>query len=521
MRVKTGLRGISFLIHPLLFGIFPVLFLYAFNIDQVRLSEIVIPLGLILFTALVLLLITAVMLHDNQKGAFSVSILLILFFSYGHFLEILKGNGTALFIKYGEGLLFAIWLFILLASIYLIARTDKKLDVLTNVLNVIALSLILISLFRIALYEFEKRGTDASEVEIFTGKETKTAGSIQSRTLPDIYYIILDGYACSSTLEELYNYKNDEFIDYLEIKGFFIASGSRSNYSMTSFSLASSLNMEYINYLADEMDSKSRDVRVPYQMIKKNRVMQFLRLKGYRFIHFRSGWGATKSNEYADQDIDCGKIDEFRLILIKTTVLVLFTKAPGFLDLLRKRILKTFDEIPEIAKIEEPTFTFAHLTTPHPPYLFDRNGLRVPDSELRFKGDAERNRRYYLNQLIFVNKRVTAMVDAILSDSNIPPIIVLQADHGTASLFYRPDRERWGSPTEDMLRERFCILNAYLLPGRADEHLYKSISPVNTFRLIFNLYFNAGYELLNDRSYYSSYHHPYQFSDVTEEVKYR
>lgn len=45
--------------------------------------------------------------------------------------------------------------------------------------------------------------------------------------------------------------------------------------------------------------------------------------------------------------------------------------------------------------------------------------------------------------------------------------------------------------------------------------LFASITPVNTFRLIFNLYFGARFELLNDRSYYSTYDNPYRFIDVT------
>ena len=50
--------------------------------------------------------------------------------------------------------------------------------------------------------------------------------------------------------------------------------------------------------------------------------------------------------------------------------------------------------------------------------------------------------------------------------------------------------------------------------------LYDSISPVNTFRLVFNYYFDTNYELLNDLSYYiTGYKEPYKFTDVTDRVK--
>jgi hypothetical protein len=49
--------------------------------------------------------------------------------------------------------------------------------------------------------------------------------------------------------------------------------------------------------------------------------------------------------------------------------------------------------------------------------------------------------------------------------------------------------------------------------------LYEEITPVNTFRLIFNAYLGTDLELLEDRSYYSTWAHPYRFVDVTDEVR--
>ena len=88
-------------------------------------------------------------------------------------------------------------------------------------------------------------GSEAREVDAL--RKEADRGSRK----PDIYYLILDGYANSSTLKEVYGYDNQGFEDYLEEKGFKVASESRSNYAITALSLASSLNMEYINYLSE------------------------------------------------------------------------------------------------------------------------------------------------------------------------------------------------------------------------------------------------------------------------------
>jgi hypothetical protein len=58
------------------------------------------------------------------------------------------------------------------------------------------------------------------------------------------------------------------------------------------------------------------------------------------------------------------------------------------------------------------------------------------------------------------------------------------------------------------------ILNAYFLPPNVEEVLYDQISPVNTFRLLFNQEFGADFDLLDDASYYSSSGKPYIFTVI-------
>ncbi|MFC1760292.1 hypothetical protein ACFLZD_02085 [Candidatus Neomarinimicrobiota bacterium] len=74
-------------------------------------------------------------------------------------------------------------------------------------------------------------------------------------------------------------------------------------------------------------------------------------------------------------------------------------------------------------------------------------------------------------------------------------------------------------PTENMLRERFGIFNAYYLPAGGRELLYDSITPVNSFRLVFDFYFNTNCGLLNDSSFFSNYDRPYEFTNVTDKLK--
>jgi hypothetical protein len=81
------------------------------------------------------------------------------------------------------------------------------------------------------------------------------------------------------------------------------------------------------------------------------------------------------------------------------------------------------------------------------------------------------------------------VIDALLDESEIPPIIILQSDHGQRPL--HP-----GIVIGD--DEWHKILNAMYLPGMDYDTLSDNISPVNTFRLIFNHYFDANYPMLED-----------------------
>jgi hypothetical protein len=89
-------------------------------------------------------------------------------------------------------------------------------------------------------------------------------------------------------------------------------------------------------------------------------------------------------------------------------------------------------------------------------------------------------------------------MDTLISESDTPPIIVLQGDHGP-----------WLQTKEKRLR----IFNAYYLPGNNDK-LYSKITPVNTFRLIFDTYFGGNYDMLPDVSYFSPVPKLYDFSEI-------
>jgi hypothetical protein len=218
-------------------------------------------------------------------------------------------------------------------------------------------------------------------------------------------------------------------------------------------------------------------------------------------------------NKYADREISYKKglfQDEFLRVLVRSTMLKLLD--PWIVKSVAEAHLNTFRVLKAIPEIKEATFTFVHCILPHHPFIFDRHGNIKSDRTIRnqFQGSKWKDGDAYIDQLIFVNRKLRSVVDSILEKSEVSPIIVIQSDHGPQVV---------GRDNSDFIRARMCNFSAYYLPNGGNQRLYDSITPVNTFRVIFNHYFGTNYELLEDRSYFSTYQQPYRLVDVTEEIR--
>jgi hypothetical protein len=234
-------------------------------------------------------------------------------------------------------------------------------------------------------------------------------------------------------------------------------------------------------------------------------------------VNFNSGIGATANMNSADKQIECGKVDEFSVLFYRSTIfgsfdnhLRKFGLSPITGDL-RSRILCQFDTLPKIQnQFKKPVFILNHILAPHPPFIFGPNGEDVTNTALKYDGKAAwKDRTHYLGQLLFLNHKLEEIINKILEQSKVPPIIIVQGDHGPASL------EDITTPTPESLRERMGILNSYYLPDLKIEKPYDNLSPVNTFRFIFNSYFGTNLPLLEDKAYYSDATNEYKFIDVT------
>lgn len=331
---------------------------------------------------------------------------------------------------------------------------------------------------------------------------------VASPVLPDIYYIVVDGYPRSDVLAELFNYDNSLFLDHLDTRGFIVLSENRSNYSRTVLSVASTLNMDYISsFLPGTENSSSWWLLEPF--IDQSRARLALGELGYRSYAVMSDWGLT-DNTTADEYFQVAPIhlsDLENEIVRKTPLGQVLLFFPDFVFVQSnqshfKVVNLQFDALESFASMPGPKFVFVHIISPHPPFVARADGsFQSPPYPFTFNDadDFLLDDLAYVNgfreQVAFVNDRLARVVDEILANSTNDPIILLQADHGSGLL------TNFSSPDQTCLRERFSPFAAYHLPGVTAEMLPPHLTPVNLFRFVFNHYFAAGLPLLEDRQY--------------------
>ncbi len=506
---------------PFFLALYPILFIYSLNLSKVDVQDVVVAAVISLLLIGLLLVINWRIFKQPDRALFVTSLVVFLLFNYGHFYNSLSWMNT-------EGrlpvsvhvILLALW-GLLLAVGVLVARTRTRyLPAVNRYVSLIFGCLMVITLASIAL----------------TGVPVSALGMVPDLTVeaqapdvpPDIYYIVIDEYASNHMLQTYLGYDNSAFLTSLRDRGFYVADEAHANYYNTNLSLASSLNMAYLDFLNDQPNGEPLSISLIYNNI----TVQGLKRLGYTYLHFVTEYSVTRNAPQADviyygYDPDVFKLvnlNEFFVTLGNTTILapVMNVIYP------RDRQAKTYynlQKLAEISRMPQPSFTFAHLVTAHTPYAFGKqdgpvnpngravDGTIIDPDKYAWKAD-------YVDSVIFTNRVVSQVIDTILEQSDVEPIILIQGDHGF----------RW--LCDDCLAEvntwddRYYaevvlpILSAYYLPDDGASVLYPGITPVNSFRVIFDRYFGTQLGQLEDRHYRVKdyYTKVYDFMDITAVV---
>jgi hypothetical protein len=510
----------SLTIHPILVAILPVLFLYAHNLREARLTDLWLPVLMVAGASVIVWTALGLLLRDVIRSALVTSFFWVWFFSFGHVRGLLSPAPAAGFAISMTAIFVIVYCALLVVGGALLMQRRPWLPALSSGLSVGAAALVLWNLSIIGVHE-------AKDLRLGRPPPASVAPSnpLPRTARPDIYYVVLDMYARADVLRDIYGYDNSAFLDDLTRRGFRVVPHARANYCETPPSLSALLNFSYVHQGAPAERGRGPDLRPLTEMLDHNRLFQFLRQRGYRIVTFASGVASTSMTD-VDLCIDTLRgPSEFQNALLNTTPVPLLLAAirpsgMGAVETHMRRIQYTFDHLADVTQLKPPIFVFAHIICPHPPFLFDHSGPRkalptVLEWGDRIYDESSRRsyRRDYVEQLRFVNGKVTATVDALLSRARRPTVIIIASDHGPSS------KTNWSSAEKTDLREKFGILLAWKLPEGQAPPEYDEISPVNIFRVVLDRCFNAGLGLLPDESYFPIYHGPEHFARVTDRAR--
>lgn len=423
------------------------------------------------------------------------------------------------------------WLLLFCNLIFIVAARKVARTPATLVLNIMILSMFVRPLGVIFdLSKWQERDDLREQIE--AGQNVLPLSLADKKSVNrDFYYIVMDRYARRDQLEKIYGYDNTPFIKSLESRGFKVFKKSYSNYQRTAHSIASSLNLDYLNGLDQLPASDSRDWVPLYGLLRNSKLVRFMKTSGFDFHAYGSWWEPTRKMPKANEVSNFHAWPEMLRVLFENS---LIGKSVDFLEvkplqslwLQCNRPRRKFTRMIEQRDTDGRKFVFAHFLVPHPPFVLDENGACMSVEKARSRTRAEN----YVGQIQYANKEILKLIDHLQSGSGKKPVIILQADEGPWPEKYAGDEigflgrdvtsVNWLQVSPDELREKMAILNAQYLPDLEGLQIPEDTTPVNTFRRVLMHYFDVPINELPDRNYiYESSARLYQFHDVTDKLK--
>jgi len=481
-------------VHSFLIGLYIIMFIFIRNMNEIRFSSTYRSMLIEFTVSGVLLAISYLIFRSVRKAGIFSTLVLVGFFIYGilyNYLELLYYKGHWPF-SHIHRFLIAVYFGIYLFLLIILYRSQRPHYNFNYILNVFVMVLFFLNL-PVALISFKGQRAADGHPNLFLAVNSGGYKNIitANNSFPDVYYIILDGYAGKKTLQDFYSDADPVLYDYLNTKGFYVADNSRSNYPFTVSSLSSSLNMGYL-------DSAELS-KIPSELIRNNTVSHVFKKAGYKVLNIESGFAVTENLSVVDKTIGTNALNEFENRLLQLTILRL-DDVLGFSHYVRLK--SELGQLKNFLKEQGPKFCFIHIVSPHPPYIVDSSGKRTVRSSI--SDMAWEPKKDYWQQLQYVSKSMMGFIDQLLLNTKKPPVIIIQSDHGPWIQDKNP---------ENVYNARTRILNAYFAPDSVKKCFYPGITPVNSFRIVLSRMFHADYPVFPD--------HPFPYSELRKDVTFK
>lgn len=457
--------------------------------------------GYYIILAAVLLLAGRLIFKSLVKGGVWASCLLVLFFFFGAIHNFLKSTSFTRSLSSYTFLLPFLLICLFVFSLYCkkkhvhFDKAHKYFTILFTLLVSIELALILQKVI-----SNDKQNNLAQHNKDII----KPIFTCDTCSKPDIFFIVFDEFTSSLCLKNYFGFDNKYLDSALQSNHFYTAKHSKSNYNSTPHSIGSALNFQYFNVPLENDSSTAEVILRGWYSYKMSQLPELLAKSGYAVYNFgihdfknypvhTSHYLYAYERKAFYQETLYGRITKDILWNIDRWKLPFMSKKTSerSMEIQTAFIARNQQNLQLILKelntqTNQPKFIFGHIMMPHAPFYFDRKGNKIINNTSIYNN--KNNTGPYLEQLIYTNTWVDSILKATNRNFTRPRVVIVEGDHG-----YRE------SPPNINRREMYFMnLNTYYFSDKDYTMLYDSISPVNTFRVVLNKYFNARLPLLRD-----------------------
>lgn len=328
---------------------------------------------------------------------------------------------------------------------------------------------------------------------------------------PDVFLFILDGYPRADVLLEKTGFNNAPFLRALERLGFDVAAESRSSYVLTQLTLTSLMQMQHL----DDIPGVRSALDDPWAFqwaLRRNLVdsagQRAFEALGYETVSVSAGYEPTAMRR-VDRFLDAMAPNEFEFAALSASGLgaVVELLVPDLMDsAYRARLVETLAIV--MSEVERgaprPRLLVAHFPAPHQPFAYDSRGdglsidwLSNPVSGFSYREDRDAKLRALTEYIQWTNFALLPILDETVA-RHPDAIVIVMSDHGT-DIDFRWDDLRWAEVGAVDARERVANLFASRTPRWpglfGDDPVTSNVLPT-----ILNAGFDLGVPLVADHS---------------------
>jgi hypothetical protein len=472
------------------------------------LDLVLLNLAITLVVTVLLYLVSLLLLRNKRKAAILSFWALLFLLSFGFLHDSLKKNiDNPFLISYKFILPFS---FIAFCGLWFFIRKRQsmfyRLFYFLNLLFILFIGYEIINaVTNYIAYTNNKHLLDSRFTAYHNAKKINMPDSLK----PDIYFLVFDALPSSNAMQQAWRFDNSSLDSFLLKEKFYVAANSKSNYNLTVLSISSTLNMDYTPPVDLYQDETKMYFKASASLLD-NSLLRYLNESGYDIKQYQpvsfinKDWNGRlffpdmlymnyfyqtfPGRVYRDLGWNFSRL---KTKIIKKQDFSAYEKRNNHHrnDLLQTSLLVKNSCAMNKTK---PQFVYAHYQLPHDPYIYDSTGNLKP-VEKTITYTEEEQPAAFIQQVKFANKTIKQLVTHIKKANKPNTIIMIEGDHGFRNIYGQKGY---------MIYDNF---SSFYFPDKNYQTLYPGISPVNGFRVVLNIFFDAKLPLLKDSSIFIPY----------------